>query len=178
MEPRDAIPLLDAILDAHRDALAGAHEAYRNHCLRVFHFAKALGAAEADEEALTIALAFHDLGIWTDGTFDYLAPSAERARRFVAERGPRTGEFEARVVAIIENHHKLRAHASDPLVEVFRRADFVDVTLGMRAFGLRRSLVRRVQRAFPNAGFHVRLLKLTARQALLDPLRPLPMLRW
>ena len=39
----------------------------------------ALGAPDEDAvDKIAIAGVFHDLGIWTDGTFDYLAPSVRR----------------------------------------------------------------------------------------------------
>lgn len=65
---------------------------YRNHALRVLATCDALHAASGrpaedpvpstTEEYLTAA-AFHDLGIWSAGTFDYLAPSADLARRWL-----------------------------------------------------------------------------------------------
>lgn len=64
------------------------------------------------------------------------------------------------------------------LVDAFRRADLVDVSLGLMRSGLPRSFVRDVRRAFPNAGFHRRLLALGAQRARSHPLSPLPMLRW
>ncbi len=63
-------------------------------------------------------------------------------------------------------------------VKTFRRADLVDVSLGLVRFGLPASQVRAVRKAFPKAGFHRRLLVQTARQFLRDPLHPLPMMRW
>ena len=32
-----------------------------------------------------VAVAFHDLGIWTDNTLDYLPPSVNRAKTYLAE---------------------------------------------------------------------------------------------
>ena len=64
-----------------------------------------------------------------------------------------------------------------PLVEVFRRADLVDVPLGFLKQGVPRKFVREVQRQFPNCGFHLRLLKLWVRWFPRHP-RPLPMMRW
>jgi hypothetical protein len=52
-----------------------------------------------------VALAFHDLGIWTDGTFDYLPPSVRRMQRSVAAQAP---ELDADVIeAMIQQHHKI-----------------------------------------------------------------------
>ena len=168
------VPLLDDLLEAHRAALGGDYAAYRNHCCRVYHLAVELaGAARAD--LIAVACAFHDLGIWTDGTFDYLAPSAQRARRWLHEQG-RAADAD-RVAAMIEYHHKLTPYTADPLVEAFRRADWIDVSLGALCFGVPRVHVQALQRAFPDAGFHWRLVQLTARQLAREPWRPLPMFR-
>ena len=35
-------------------------------------------------EKIAVATAFHDLGIWTDGTFDYLQPSVRLASAYLA----------------------------------------------------------------------------------------------
>lgn len=145
----------------------------------MLNFFLALGAPGQDlPEAVAVAAAFHDLGIWTDATFDYLAPSVRLAADHLARTG---GEaLLPEVTALIVEHHKLRAyrgpHAAN--VERFRRADLVDLSLGTIRFGLAPEFVGAVRAAFPNAGFHARLLQLTARQLLRTPWRPLPMMRW
>jgi len=52
------------------------------------------------------------------------------------------------------------------------------MSLGLRRFGLSRAHLRAVRQAWPDAGFHWRLVTLTARQFLHAPLRPLPMVHW
>jgi len=80
---------------------------------------------------------------------------------------------------MIFEHHKVRRYAGDALVELFRRADLVDLSFGLVVFkGVSRAEFRALQRAFPTARFHARLVALAARQFLTDPLDPLPMLRW
>lgn len=77
MEIAREVPLIDGVLATHREALGRDFDGYRHHALRVFHLARRLaGDAPAWVDRLAVACAFHDLGIWTDGTFDYLAPSA------------------------------------------------------------------------------------------------------
>ena len=89
----DVVPLLrsatlDAILSTHAEALGADFEGYRNHTYRVANLSAAQLSASAEEiEKVAIAAAFHDLGIWTDRTFDYLAPSAALARAFLAGSG-------------------------------------------------------------------------------------------
>lgn len=70
-----------------------------------------------------------------------------------------------------------RASAS-LLGEIFRRADWTDVSLGLRCFGLPWTFVREVQRKFPDSGFHWRLVALTLERLRSHPLSPLPMFHW
>jgi len=176
---RTGFPLADHILGLHSRELGGDLRGYCNHVTRVLGFLLALAPGlAADSEVLEVAAAFHDLGIWTDRTFDYLGPSRRLARAWLAENG--LDERAAEVEAVIEQHHKLRPYRGPfaASVEAFRRADLVDVSLGAVRSGLDAEYVRAVRRALPNAGFHWRLVTLTGRQLLRSPLRPLPMLRW
>ena len=73
-----AHPIVDAVLDRHRDALGDDLSAYRNHVYRCLTYHQLLlGFSIPDAAAL--AWSTHDLGIWTAGTFDYLTPSADLA---------------------------------------------------------------------------------------------------
>ncbi len=175
----DPFPEVDGILALHAEALGGAFQGYRNHATRVLHLLFALAPGlRAAPGALLVAAACHDLGIWTAGTFDYLEPSCALARRHLAERGL-SGSSEA-VARIIQWHHKLRTYRGPDaeVVEAFRRADLVDLSLGRVRFGLEPAFVAGVRAAFPNAGFHRLLLALGFQQLRRSPLRPLPMVRW
>ena len=71
-----SLPTLDAVLVAHAAALGDDFTGYRNHAYRVANLTIALSSFDADAvEQIALAAAFHDLGIWTDCTFDYLEPS-------------------------------------------------------------------------------------------------------
>jgi hypothetical protein len=126
-------------------------------------------------DRIALAAFFHDVGIWTDRTFDYLAPSEAAARRYLLDVG-RDGQADE-IGEMIRLHHKLTP-APAGLVEAFRRADLADLSLGLIRSGLPRTFVREVRSAFPNAGFHRRLLALGAARLRSHPLHPLPMLRW
>lgn len=172
------IAALDEVLDAHAAALAADFRAYRNHTYRVANLCAALSPdVPGRMEKIALAAAFHDLGIWTDGTFDYLAPSVRLARAHLARAG--RSEWEDEITAMISEHHKLSRARAEPgsLVEPFRRADWIDVTRGLRTFGLPRSLLREVFAAWPDAGFHWRLVRLGLRRLRTHPLSPLPMFR-
>lgn len=171
------LPQLDDILAQHGPQLGGDFAGYRNHCYRVANYCIALAPTES-RETIGVAAAFHDLGIWTDGTFDYLEPSRQRARQWLQSRDCRL--LGGPIEAMICQHHKIRPYRGDegPLVEVFRRADWVDVSRGMFSAGLPRKFLTEVFARFPNAGFHRALFRFTCRQFIQRPLRPLPMMRW
>jgi len=82
-------PNIDAVLGSFRAQLGDDLVAYRGHAHRVFHFCRALYPGEADE-AIAVAAAFHDVGIWADRTFDYLEPSRARAQAFRSPSGSRS----------------------------------------------------------------------------------------
>jgi hypothetical protein len=172
------VPQLDEILAPHAEALGRDLVAYRNHAHRVVNFCVALAGHDAERlRKFAIAAAFHDLGIWTARTFDYIEPSVELARAWLAEHD--LSEWSPNIETMIRQHHKITAYRGDgsDLVETFRQADTIDVSLGLRRFGIPADQVRAVRRAFPNAGFHWRLLTLTLRRLVTHPLSPLPMYR-
>lgn len=171
--------LIEQILDEWKSALGKDFPAYLNHVYRVVLFGHGLlNCNEEEREKLIIAGCFHDLGIWTHGTFDYLSPSISLARKYLEQRS--LERWAPEIELMIEMHHKIRRFRDDrfPLVEVFRKADWIDVSLGLLRFGLPGSFVADVRRRFPNAGFHRRLVQLARRRLAAHPLDPLPILRW
>lgn len=173
-------PTLDDLFAPWASALGRDYTAYLHHVQRLLALCEELAARQGvalDPVALRVAGVYHDLGIWSDGTFDYLAPSAARATAWLEANGH--GALAPQVTAMINQHHKVRpaGSAHDP-VEIFRRADWMDVTLGLLASGLPRARYRELLRQYPDAGFHKRLVELTCKQVLTNPLKPLPMFRW
>jgi hypothetical protein len=168
--------LMDELFEASRDVLGTDLAAYRNHAYRVLNLSHALGAPPAEGRKLEIACVFHDLGIWSDGTFDYLEPSARRAREYLEREGLSTWAVD--VTRMIADHHKITPAGGAALVGTFRRADWIDVSLGLLRFGLPRERVAEIRAAFPNAGFHRRLVALGGARLVSHPLSPLPMLKW
>ena len=172
------VPQLDAALASHSGRLGADMTAYRNHCYRVLNFCAALHHADPVAlEKIAIAVAFHDLGIWTDATFDYLAPSRHLARDYLAATGRRA--WTAEIDEMIEQHHKLTPYRGPQgaVVEAFRKADLADVSLGLPAGGLPGAFVSEVRRGFPNAGFHRLLVVLFGRRLRSHPFSPMPMMR-
>ena len=168
--------------------LGKACDAYKGHVYRVLNFAcAALEVADLDidvygkpkeiEDRIAIAASFHDVGIWLDKTIDYLAPSKEHATEWLSERG--LSEWDSEVALMIEYHHKQSRYTGEhePLVEAFRRADLVDVSLGLVRFGVPGKFIREVKRAFPNRGFHMTLVRKVTPYMITHPWKPLPMFR-
>ncbi len=171
-------PILEDILGNWDSALGADRNAYKNHCYRVLNFCLAFSGERPESiHKVSIATAFHDLGIWTNGTFDYLEPSRSLAREYLA--GINQDAWSEEIETMIELHHKISKYSSNPdwLVEPFRRADWLDVTRGMLKFGLPSGFVADVMSRFPNAGFHKRLIALTGQRLKTDPFSPLPMMR-
>jgi hypothetical protein len=174
-----SLPTVEEILGKHASELGHDLTAYRNHVYRVVNLSVAiLGDTRIELERIVIAAVFHDLGIWTNRTFDYVAPSVALARAYLAARG--MTDWIPEIEAMIADHHKVTAsHANpQPLVESFRRADWIDVTWGFRRFGLPRPLIAAVAARWPDAGFHRRLVELTIDRWWKHPLNPLPMVKW
>jgi hypothetical protein len=168
-----AHPIVDAVLDRHCDALGDHLSAYRNHVYRCITYHQLLlGFSIPDVAAL--AWATHDLGIWTAGSFDYLAPSADLAAVYADEFG--IADID-RLRALVTEHHRLRP-VDDRVTETFRQADLIDVSHGVLRQGIARSAIRAAVDELPYNGFHVFLAKGLTGHAVRHPLRPLPMLRW
>jgi hypothetical protein len=170
------IPTIDGVLHDHATALGDDFVRYRNHVYRVVNLCVAI-AGRSEVEKIAVAAVFHDLGIWTDGTFDYLAPSIALAHDHLVARGRE--DWAAEIEGMIAYHHKITRSTVDPgsLVESFRRADWIDVTRGLRRFGIPRPFIAQLFATWPSAGFHWRLVTLTLDRFRRHPLTPLPMVR-
>ena len=172
-----SMPIVEGVLNQYAAAIGHDFIAYRNHVYRVVNLCAAIVKDRVDLEKIAVAAVFHDLGIWTNKTFDYIAPSIALAREYLAAHG--RAAWIAEIEWMIADHHKISpSHADhDSLVEPFRRADWIDVTRGLRTFGLPRPLIRSVLASWPSAGFHSRLVQLTLERFRTHPLTPLPMVK-
>ncbi|WIM87846.1 hypothetical protein PT015_23990 [Candidatus Mycobacterium wuenschmannii] len=169
-----AHPIVEAVLDRHRDALGEHRSAYGNHVYRSLTYHQLLlGFSVPDTAAL--AWATHDLGIWTADTWDYLGPSADLAEAYAGEYGITDID---QLRALVTEHHRLRPLRDARVTETFRQADLIDVSRGVLTQGVGRAAVRAAVKALPYNGFHAFLAKGLSGYALRHPLRPLPMLRF
>jgi hypothetical protein len=170
--------LVEEILGAFKTVIGGDFEAYKNHVYRVINLCNSLGKFSAiEKEKIQIAACFHDIGIWTEGTLDYLPPSEMVTVRYLAEKGKEG--WVAEISEMIEMHHRVRSCTDSEfaLVEPFRQADIADFSLGIITMGISKELISRLKSEFPNSGFHMRLIQLGCRWFLRHPLNPLPMFR-
>jgi hypothetical protein len=173
------LPTVEEVLLSHYPLLGSDTIGYRNHVYRVINLCLAVARDNPFElEQLAVAAVFHDLGIWTDHTFDYIAPSVALARAHLAARG--MADWAPEIEAMIVDHHKVTSSRSHPpsLVESFRRADWIDVTWGLRRFGVPRPFIATVRDTWPDAGFHRRLVELGVNRFWNHPLSPPPMVKW
>ena len=170
------IPIVDDVLNDHAAVLRDDFVAYRNHVSRIVNLCVAM-VGQGEAEKIAVAAVFHDLGIWTNCTFDYLEPSAALAHDYLIADG--RAKWTAEIEEMIANHHKITpaSSISNSLVEAFRRADWIDVTRGLRRFGVPRPYIARLFATWPSAGFHRRLVALTLIRLRSHPLSPLPMVK-
>jgi hypothetical protein len=187
---------LDHVLDRHREALGSDYGPYRNHCLRVLSFAafylergrggskKESGpkATAAEVNLMALALAYHDIALWTDGKLDYLGPSVAafesdlqldlslrdggslRSDGDVGDAGilpAALDEAEAETVRqIILQHHRYtdwkrgESIADAALVNAVRKADWADFTMGAMRSDLPVNYLEAAYEAAPPLGFH------------------------
>jgi hypothetical protein len=174
-----SLPTVEEVLDDHASELGHDLIAYRNHVYRVVNLCLAIvGDRRVELGKIAVAAAFHDLGISTNHSFDYIGPSVALARQHLSARG--MAGWIPEIGAMIVDHHKVTPSRAGPqsLVESFRRADWIDVSRGLRRFGVPRTFIAAVAATWPTAGFHRRLVQLTIDRFWRHPLTPLPMVKW
>ena len=82
------LPTVEEVLDDHAPELGHDLTAYRNHVYRVVNLCLAMvGDSRVEVEKIAVAAVFPDLGIWTNHTFDYIAPSVVLGREYPAAEG-------------------------------------------------------------------------------------------
>jgi len=171
--------LLTELLESRREVMGADYVGYKNHCRRMVAFCLALQpCTEEEQQKVAIAACFHDIGLWTAKTWDYLPPSVLAAVKYLKNCNGESWAEE--ITLMITEHHKLNTFtdARYPLVEAFRRADIIDVSLGLLTFGLPRAFISEVKAQYPNAGFHKALVRMALAWFVRHPLNPAPMMKW
>ena len=173
------IPLVEEILGDWENEIGKDFAGYKNHIYRLINFCLVRSNfSDTDREKLIIAGCFHDLGIWSNKTFDYLSPSVILAKKYLARKN--LGKWIPEIETMINFHHKFGKYedVGHPLVEIFRKGDLVDLSSGFIKCGLPGNYIKAVKRQFPNAGFHKCLLRISCNWILRHPFNPLPVLKW
>lgn len=179
MKIEENIPLLEEILGEWKDRLGNDYVGYKNHVYRMINFCFAQkDFAPEDRKKIIVAGCFHDLGIWSDDTFDYLSPSIALAKNYLKQNNLESWISE--IELMIDTHHKLGKYSGEQnsLVETFRKGDLVDFSLGFVKCGLPKNYIKQVKNHFPNEGFHKFLAKLAGGWICRHPLDPIPVLKW
>jgi len=168
---------LTPVLEKYKSSLKNDFGSYNNHCNRVFNYCVLLDSELTHHPKYAIAVIFHDLGIWTENTFDYLDASKELAKNHLKSIGKENWIEE--ILLMIDMHHKRSPYTGKfaETVEVFRKADWIDVSLGLINNGIPRSKIKEINKHFPNAGFHQFLAKKTLKRLVTNPFNPLPMFK-
>ncbi len=169
--------IIEHVLETNRSHLGKHYEMYKNHVYRVFILCQMLDSSTDNLEKYAIASVFHDLGIWTFGTFDYLDPSIATAKKYLVENGKK--QWVDEISTMIEMHHK-RSKYNGPFeqtVENFRRSDWIDVTKGRISFNISNDIVDNTISKYPLLGFHRFLILQTLKSFFKSPFNPLPMFK-
>jgi hypothetical protein len=168
---------IEKLLNRFTPVLAEDYEKYRNHVYRVFLNCRLIDNERSNEEKYATAAVFHDIGIWTHDTVDYLEPSIEEARKYLIEAG--RPDWIEEISLMIYWHHKTKTYKGNygNTVECFRKADWIDVSLGLLTYGFDAKTLKLNRKILPNKGFHWFLIKRIGKNFLRHPLKPLPMFK-
>lgn len=173
------VPRIEEILTDWQAVIGDDYLGYRGHVYRMFNFCLALRPCSAEEQTkLAIAAGFHDIGLWSDHTTDYIPPSIVQLQTYCTTH--HLDAWTEELCLMVEMHHKVFAYRGDrsPLIELFRQGDLVDFSRGTLTCGLPRNYVRQVQAAIPNNGFHRFLLRGAVDWFTHHPFSPPPFMRW
>jgi hypothetical protein len=174
----EPVQIIDHLFDRYTKVLGKDALKYRNHVHRVYFNCLLQDISDDNREKYAIASFFHDIGIWTDKTIDYLNPSIAVAKNYLVEIGK--PHWIDEVTLMIDMHHKVGKYKGSyaKTVEVFRKADWIDVSLGLRSFGVQGKPIKATRIKYPNKGFHLFLFRKIAGAFFRHPFRnPLPMFK-
>ena len=165
---------IEQILAKYRNDLGDDFVPYKGHCYRVINYMKCMGMTSQEEHISTVLVPFHDIGIWTHQTMDYLAVSAAVAREYIQREKM---DIEDEIIdTFIRDHHKISS-SPNGLAEKLRKADLIDLTWGRIRWGIPRGHVRQIKQHFPHQNFQKKVYAKVLRYACSHPLRPFPMLK-
>ena len=164
------------IFDKFSSLLGDDLQAYSGHCYRMLNYMNYWGLEEDELHVASIALPFHDIGVWTHNTMDYLEVSFLEARKYI--RMNKIEVDEEAVESMILGHHKIRSIRENDLSEKTRKADLVDLSFGMLSFGIPGKQMKAIKKAFPYAGFQKSIYGRVMGYAFRHPGNPFPMMKF
>ncbi|MEJ0102450.1 MAG: HD domain-containing protein [Bacteroidota bacterium] len=169
--------VIEDLLQTFKQDIGIDYDKYKNHVYRVFLNCLIIDSDRNNEEKYATAAVFHDIGIWTNHTIDYLNPSIEQARVYLS--GTANEEWIEEITLMIYWHHKTGKYKGgfERTVECFRKADWIDVSLGLLTYGFNRREIKANRKKLPNKGFHFFLVKKIVKNFFRHPVNPLPMFR-
>ncbi len=156
-----ARPWVEELLTRYEQMIGKDFPGYRNHVYRTITYAMHFLENETEYEQLVeTAFVYHDIGLWTDKELAYLEPSENVALKDNEKYG--WGLDPEILRNAIHWHHKISPYKGEnqQIIEACRKADWIDASKGMLRKGLSKTLVKEVETAFPNLGFHDTLLRL------------------
>ena len=170
---------VEKIIQDYKSIIGKDFFAYKNHVIRTIKLALKLKRENQndDEIKLIIAAVHHDIGIWTENTFDYILPSIKKASSYLSKIDKQ--DWIEEISLIIEMHHKRSVYKGkfSDNVESFRRADLIDITKNGNRFGVKKEVIQNLYTEFPVLGFRKMLAMKFFKNLLKNPFNPLPMLK-
>lgn len=167
--------IIEDLFQKYKPVIGDDYDRYRNHVYRVFLNCQLMDSDESNIEKYAIASVFHDIGIWTDNTIDYLYPSMENAKIYLTESEKQ--DWIEEITLMIYWHHKISKYQGkhSKTIEFFRKADWIDVSLGLLNFGYESQKIKQFRKKIPNLGFHLFLINKIFKRFFKYPYNPLPM---
>ncbi len=168
--------LIEDVVRTYSNALGQHLPLYKGHCYRLLNYIIYMQRHQDNLDFLGVAIAFHDLGIWTHGTMDYLNPSFELAKTYVQNANVDISIADLKVA--IKNHHKISSLQKVAPAEYLRKADLNDLSMGLLNEGVPRPFIKDMKACWPYLGFQKLIFGKVLLYALQNPFNPFPMLKW
>ena len=166
----------EAIFQEHKLVLGKDFEHYRGHCYRILNYMNYWKLNEVEFKTCEVAIPFHDMGIWTHKTMDYLEVSFEGAKKYIEEK--KLDIEKDSLENIIVNHHKISKIKDNSLAEKLRKADLIDLSFGVIKFGIDQKAMHSIVSEFPFLEFQQVIFKKVFSHAVRNILNPFPMLKF
>lgn len=151
-------PTATRCLQVLRDLTGEVGGPMERHCARVIVLTRELarrGGHSIDDELVVCAAWLHDLGLYPEVATKaaYVTDSRHLAERVLAEEGWDAARIRLCAEAV-EHHHELPSQwARGNEVELLRRADLIEVSMGLVSFGIPRAFRQDLLARVPRDGF-------------------------